>query len=459
MHLSIQVNVNVEPVHVRKRAAFEESPDVAVAIGEAPDGLPLILQVARDRDVTSPILRVLGEPAGAIRGDVSSAIETLQRLVTKQTLRAGLTQKKGGYTSSRSVGDMLGASLLANTLGAVGPLVDRSTTLFEAMSDDRVSATCAGVVMSKHEIETMIGSANASRRLFVPVVAEGRCKVVTLGDADKDVREERSIIFERLERIPGARYAHCTRYDSRWTTANFEEKTHRPYREMVKTSDHLVWMIPKRAIAEALATMAFALEAEMHSVGRVHGDIKPANMLLGENGPVLIDPLNIEVGRVATVCTPSWAAPEQVTARPVSAATDVFAFGLVLARLIDAVVFGEERTFVVPTGGSSTRRMKILHDPQVFIDPTAGLAFSEKSMKAYAAFITRCTAFDASSRPKNGNAFAGELRELLERHPLPLDHDKGWAHLGWLSGALHRTVDLLGSTQPAWVISDARLFS
>jgi serine/threonine protein kinase len=157
------------------------------------------------------------------------------------------------------------------------------------------------------------------------------------------------------------------------------------------------------------------------------------------------------------VCTPSWAAPEQVTVRPIGPPSDVFALGLMLAKLVEAVVYGEERTFVVPTGGNNKRSMKVLANPDVFIDPTAGMKLDEPSRLAYQRFIAGCCAFDPAQRPDNGVRFADELSELLARHPLP-QHDAGWLDLGWLAGTLERRVDLLGDLQPAWVLMDGSPF-
>jgi hypothetical protein len=311
--------------------------------------------------------------------------------------------------------------------------------------------------MSAREIEHMIGTAGTARRLFVPI-PEGRCRVIEIDEKnpkEAEARGSRPIVFERLSRIPGVRFGYRHRGDPTWQSGTFEDN--RAYRDAVRMAESLSWWLPRHALARALAGVGDALE-DVHGRGRVHGDVKPANILLGEDAPVAIDSLDIEAGRIATVCTPSWAAPEQVTVRPVSPATDVYALGLVLARLLDAVVFGEERTFVVPTGGSEKRRMRVLHDAQVFIDPTAGLALDEGAMKAYAAFVARCTSFDPEKRPAGGRRFAAELRDLLDRHPLPLDREGGWFRLGWLAGSLHRSVDMLGAAQPAWVMTDTRRF-
>jgi serine/threonine protein kinase len=103
-------------------------------------------------------------------------------------------------------------------------------------------------------------------------------------------------------------------------------------------------------VEEALAVtrdVAMAL-ADVHDLGVVHRDIKPANILLSEGGPdrhvKLCDfgiaretapEQNEELTRVGlTVGTPHYMSPEQCVGAEVSAASDVYALGITLFKML-----------------------------------------------------------------------------------------------------------------------------
>jgi serine/threonine-protein kinase len=108
---------------------------------------------------------------------------------------------------------------------------------------------------------------------------------------------------------------------------------------MVRTYGRL----SEQAACDVVERIAGAL-AEAHSFGIVHRDIKPSNILFADVGgnkfPKLADfgiarsstPLGQgnETNVNLTLCSPRWAAPEQLSAGQEGPVTDIYALGLVL---------------------------------------------------------------------------------------------------------------------------------
>ena len=164
------------------------------------------------------------------------------------------------------------------------------------------------------------------------------------------------------------------------------------YRKAVRAADSLAWSVERADVGRAIVELGRALEP-VHAAGRVHGDVKPANTLVTARGAIAIDAVDVRAGEISPAATPGWAAPEQLLARPVSPASDVFALGLLAASLVRAAIHGEERSFVIPTGGAGRRRVRVLDRPDVFIDPTA-VALDDAARAAWQRTIARAVAFD-----------------------------------------------------------------
>jgi serine/threonine protein kinase len=129
--------------------------------------------------------------------------------------------------------------------------------------------------------------------------------------------------------------------------AGTDDATHLPYLVMALVEgatladDLRSGPLEPQRVAEIGAAVAGAL-AYVHAEGLIHRDVKPANVLIADDGRVfladfgiarLVDSAHItQAGDV--LGTPAFFAPEQVAGEPVGPPADIYALGLVLLECL-----------------------------------------------------------------------------------------------------------------------------
>jgi serine/threonine protein kinase len=158
------------------------------------------------------------------------------------------------------------------------------------------------------------------------------------------------------------------------------------------------------------ADLATALGRAHHS-GIIHGDVKPANIMITEDGEVKLSDFGI--ARFATqvsgsgriMGTPAYLAPEQIMGEPHSTRSDLFSLGIVLYQML---------TGVPPFDGSSVAAVcaQILS-----ADPVPPSKRNPGLPSGLDHIVMRCLAKKPEDRYPSGDALAASLYPLGRRAP------------------------------------------
>jgi eukaryotic-like serine/threonine-protein kinase len=144
--------------------------------------------------------------------------------------------------------------------------------------------------------------------------------------------------------------------------------------------------------------------AKAHAQRVVHRDVKPANVLISDDGRVKVGDFGVallaegstDAGTATVVGTPRYMAPEQARGRPSTPATDVYSVGIVLYEMLD----GQP-----PFTGTSVPELALSHvgDPP----PPLGAAVPP----ALERIVDRALAKDPAQRFESGRAMAQALAQ------------------------------------------------
>ena len=159
------------------------------------------------------------------------------------------------------------------------------------------------------------------------------------------------------------------------------------------------------------AALARAL-AYAHEQGIIHGDIKPANIMINQDGRVMLTDFGIarfaahvtHVGGLRG--TPAYLSPEQIEGTPTDGRSDIFSLGIVLYQLATG-----QRPFQSDSVEAVCAQiLKAKITPPTKVNPMLPRAFD--------GIIERCMARKPENRYANGEILSTEL-EAVARQPVP----------------------------------------
>lgn len=454
---SCYIGAAAESVEISAPAKLRTDPDVAFNLGQSPDGLPMVLHIRRRLEVRAAIMSALRYPE-VIDPQIERAINLLEKSVEVMLLSKGIHHNTLGsyYGTNNTVVSLLGATLMSRMLGAVSPMAmpdEHSTNKAESRIEN-------SALFSLHDLQAVANQSGAEKipstlskggalisgqnsKLFVNLNNSEVTLGGTTGDASNNPSVSgRTVVFESLLALVSARY-FIRDSTNRTYEGRLSETT--KYMKALRPASSLGWSVAKVDVAWLIFELARSIDKQWHSKQLVHGDLKPANVLLCKDSINAFDALEVPAGQMSLGMTASWAAPEQILARAVTPATDVFALALMLTSLLQAVIYGEEKSMVIPAVGSGRRRIRMICDPEVWVDPTIH-NWSAKTRVLWREFLMKCLAHDPSKRPQSGNEFAEQLELLLRKEPI-----EGRLQVSCGPGRLEF---LVGSKEPVWVLSD-----
>jgi len=435
-HVRLPRFVQERLVQVSRPESLDHSPDSTVQIGRAPDGAPLLLSVTRHIRVEEGLRQI--------------AVRMGKRLDDPgfQEIFGRLNQEARTFAAASGIHNSSVGGHPINFYVTGEPLTSLVTpSLFQAMIGNRALAYSQSDTGRPSELtETIMSGARTSggsaseitslggNNRFLCVALDGAVVAWSGGwtpnypytPEPRKLIVGRPFIEEGLERLSNVRYIiYMFNAKSAMTTlidttqpqefvAKWEEVLSSFHSDdLAGVSYHI--LVPRSSIAHFVLEVINEV-ADLHDSGQIHGDIKPSNILISRNAPVLIDDVGLRVNDISPSVTAGWSPSEQLLRKPLSCAADVFSLGQLLLHIIDAEPLGREVRFRLPGGQMAT----IFDDPEVYIDPERN-GTSAHTLDRWRKLIERALRTDPKHRWPDARKMGDEMREILDQESLQGD--------------------------------------
>lgn len=195
------------------------------------------------------------------------------------------------------------------------------------------------VVQRRYRLERALGAGGMGTTYLARDEALDRDVALKLLGAGGDASMLEAMRAE-FSRLAGVVHPHLTRvYDFGVARVGEAEEGPRAfYTSAVVEGAHLDRFADARSLHEVARALLGVVDAlgELHRLGFVHGDVKPANVLVEEGGRAVLLDLGCSRGIGATgpvFGTPGYVAPELLAGAPADAAIDAFALGVAMREV------------------------------------------------------------------------------------------------------------------------------
>ncbi|KAH3760878.1 protein kinase [Pelomyxa schiedti] len=419
---------------VSPASCLAAEPDAVVRVGDYVDGLPLFVRIRRGVEIVQPLMSVLraglclgNTPKDTLPPPISEALTTLDKTVKAAASSLKIVTLPGTekqvYQSTRCLYELIGRTLMVQMLGPTSPTASKQKS--SSRSRINTSACFSSTFSSKESISSAMQKVACDNYLAIPL--DGTPPVNFRKSCDK-VQPSRGIVWESLLGFENVSYSVPAANDlgERILDPEIKGSLATGFPQLIAALDRLAspsctYSVPKQSIIKRIAQLGMALQ-KFHDNGIIHGDINPSNLLIGKTEVIPLDPLSIPCGTIAQAGTPGWCPNEQLLHEPVQPCSDVYPMGLLLAKVLGATIYGEQRKYIIPTN-SGNSKVSVFHNPGVLINLTT-TSMSTEACAAWRSFLERCLSSDMSKRPASGKVFAQQLTDLYTEHTVPGEYNQ-----------------------------------